>query len=656
MSAIVFLALAASASAVRESANPVAKVVRLLKDMQDQLTSEKKADEELYDKLSCWCKSNGAGKDAAVETATQRVSDLANQIKALSAKASELETSITQLNGEVASNQQALATASEMRAKDHAAFVADDKDMTLSIGSLKHAVVALSKHQNFMQVSVKTTVRRILKATPDELLAQILNPRSRAALGAFVQENGQAQPYESQGGEIVGVLKQMKENFESNLGQAKADEAKAHAEFTALKEAKSDEIAAGEQLAKDKTAQLARAKQDHAQATEDREDTSSALAADQAFLVDMKQRCASADADWVERSKSSALEIQAVGEAIAVLTADDARDNFGKTLGFLQLSSKRRHVSKGQLAREQASRLLLNQARKTGNLALAQIAAHVHSDAFAKVEEALTGMITDLTKENADEVKHKDYCRKEFHQNDMEQLKAKRSVKELDTALDNFASKIDTLQDEISALKAELAQMQVDTQRANENRVQGNQEFQKTIADQRATQAILKKALDRLGKFYNDQFLQLSAKSKAQQEPMPQGFGEYKANSGAGSVMTMLGNIIQDAKDMEQEATKSEQDAQDAYEEFLKTSDASTKAAQRSVTNKAENTAKAESAKVSAEADKADAEADLESLARYAAELHSTCDFVLQNFDARQASRATEMESLNSALQSIKGA
>lgn len=655
----LFLVFIASVSASRSATggSPVAKVVRLLRDMQDQLNAELKADEAQYDKLQCWCKSNGGGKQTAVEVATQRLSDLDSSIKAMSAKASELDQSISQLNEEYASNREALDTATEMRNKDKAQFVADDKDMTLSIGSLKNAVTVLSKNIGFLQapesfLSVKTTVRRMLKTTPDEILAQILNPDARDTLGAFVQ-GGVRDP---QGGEIMGILKQMHENFKTNLDEATADEAKAADEFASLKDAKTDELAAGEQLVKEKTAQLAKTKQDLAQAKEDQEDTSNALSADQEFLVDLKKRCASADQDWEERSKTRALEIAAVGEAIGVLTEDDARDNLGKTLSFLQLASKRRVVSKGQLAREQASRLLLNQARKSGNTALARVAVHVRNDAFAKVREAVSKQIEDLDNENADELKHKDYCKAEFHKNDMDQIKAKRSIKDLTTSVNELESSIKSLADDISSLRAELAQMQIDMQRANQNRVAENHEFQTTIADQRATQAILKKALDRLTGFYKQQFLQMSATKQEPGAPvdaMPQGFGEYKANSGAGAVMTMIGSIIQDAKDMEKEATQSEQDAQEGYEEFLKTSDASTREAQRSLTNKAENKSKAESAKITAEADKKDAEADLEGLAQYEAELHSSCDFVLQNFEARQETRAAEMDALKSALQAI---
>merc|ERR1719171_229428 len=125
------------------------------------------------------------------------------------------------------------------------------------------------------------------------------------------------------------------------------------------------EIAAGEAMAKEKTALLGKTKVQLAEAKEDLEDTTSAMEADQAFLVDLKERCSVSDKEWEERSKTRSLEIAAVGETIKILTDEDAHDLFSSTLGFLQLSSTRRAVSRDTLAREQASRVLLRSAQKS---------------------------------------------------------------------------------------------------------------------------------------------------------------------------------------------------------------------------------------------------------------------------------------------------
>merc|ERR1719506_1069458 len=523
----------------------------------------------MYDKLSCWCKVNGEGKGTAVEIAEGKIADLDSRIKALTAKSSELDESIKKVEAEVAANMQALESATSMRDKGLTKFRDDEKDMIVSITNLKNALVVLEKNldTSFLQMSsdVKTRVRDVMSSSKaDDILQQILNPSQRDTVTAFMQ--GQVTAGSPQGGEIMGILKQMKTEFDSNLADMQATEKKDVAEFAALKDAKPSEIAAGEEMAKEKTALLGKTKVQLAEVKEDLEDTTSAMEADQAFLVDLKERCSVSDKEWEERSKTRALEIAAVGETIKILTDEDAHDLFASTMSFLQLSSMRRTVSRADLKREQASRFLLRQGTKSGRRALVQLAASVRLDAFKKVEEEITGMIADIKAESDEEVHLQEKCKKEFHKNDMEVMEIDETIKDLTTKINDLTSTIDTLEKEIAALKAEIQETTIEVQRSNELRVKQNKEFQSAVADQRATQAILKKALDRLGDFYAEQFVQLKAKHRHMKQepgaaapPPPQGFSEYKSNSGSGSVMTMIEGIITDAKNMEAESIKDEQ-------------------------------------------------------------------------------------------------
>jgi len=671
LAALLLLPVFSLRSAGSKENSPVTKVIKLLTDMQSQLQADKKADEEMYDKLSCWCKVNGDGKDTAVEIAGTKTSDLNSRIKALTAKSSELDGSIKTQESEVAANKEALATATTMREEAMAKFRDEEKDMILSIDSLKNALVVLEKtlgltqsRQSFLQSSSFTAVRAhvrevVQKSKTDDILSEILNPSARDVLSAFLQ--GKISAGSAQGGEIMGVLKQMKTEFESNLKDMQGEESTSVTEFGSLKEAKTSEISAGEKMIKQKTALLGKTKVQLAEAKEDLEDTTGAMEADQAFLVDLKDRCSVSAKEWEERSKTRSMEIAAVGETIKILTDDDAHDLFGDQLSFLQLSSTRRTVSKEDLTREQASHMLLVQAKKFGRKALVQLSASVRLDAFKKVEEEINGMIADIETESKDEVALKAMCTEKFHENEMEIMATEDTIKDLTTKINDFASAIDTLTKEIDALKAEILETTIELQRSSELRVKANKEFQSAVADQRAMQAILKKALERLSKFYDAQFMQLKATHRVSKQepgaaapPPPPGFSEYKSSSGAGGVMTMLEGIITEAKELETETIKGEQEAQSGYESFTAESYAAIEAAQRSVTNKLEEKATTEVAKTAAEGDKADADSTAEDLAKTKADLHLTCDFVMENFEAREAARTGEIEGLQNTMASLK--
>merc|ERR1719261_2305357 len=131
--------------------------------------------------------------------------------------------------------------------------------------------------------------------------------------------------------------------------------------------------------------------------------------------------------------------------------------------------------------------------------------------------------------------------------------------------------------------------LQVNLKRGGEDREKQNSEFQGTVADQRATQKLLGKALEVLEGFYGKKamLMQLSADSEQPAgPPPPAGFKPMKKNAAAGGVTGMLKQIISDAEAMEKEALKSENDAMKAYEDFVKETNASIETKSEDIVNK----------------------------------------------------------------------
>merc|ERR1740130_169092 len=122
---------------------------------------------------------------------------------------------------------------------------------------------------------------------------------------AFLQQPAGFQSYAPASGQIFGILKQMKETFESNLSESQKDEKTAAADYESLKAAKTKEINAAKAMVESKTQDLAQAQEDLAATKQNKKDTEAALKADTKFLMDLKERCANADAEFDERSKNS---------------------------------------------------------------------------------------------------------------------------------------------------------------------------------------------------------------------------------------------------------------------------------------------------------------------------------------------------------------
>merc|ERR1719408_786317 len=306
--------------------------------------------------------------------------------------------------------------------------------------------------------------------------------------------------------------------------------------------------------------------------------------------------------------------------------------------------------------REKAEKILLKAAKKSGEAKIAKLANLVQLDNFEKVTDDINGMIADLKKEKEEDVKMKDFCIEALHKNEVAIEMKARDIEQLDAKIAELTAAIDELAKAIAALQAEVAEMQVQLKRAGEDRELENQDFQGVVSDQRETQKLLEAALAKLKGFYDKAFMQTSAvAAQPAGPPPPPGFKKYEKSSGAGGVMGMLEQIIGETKTMEADAVKAETDAQKAYESFVKDANASMEEKVRDITNKSEEKATAEADKVSEEEALATALNELQELMNENADLHKSCDFTLDNFDARQAALDQEMDGLREAKSVLAG-
>merc|ERR1719453_2206760 len=326
----------------------------------------------------------------------------------------------------------------------------------------------------------------------------------------------------------------MKETFETNLASSQKEEGESQKAYEDLKAAKEEEKAGQDQIDA-KTQELADTDEKNAKAKEDVVDTKESLSADEEFLMMLKEKCSMTDNEWEERQKTRSLEIEAVSKALAFLTSDDAHDLFTRTFNpaLLQVGA----VSE---RRGQAAAVLSAVAHKLGSPRLATLAVKVRLDAFTRVKKAIDDMIAQLLQEKADEIKHKDFCVDEFNKNQLETERKEREKADLIAKIDDLTMTIEKLTKAIDTLKAEIAEMQVQLKRAGEDREKQNKEFQATVADQRETQMLLKKALSILGDFYNkEKAAMMQTRQEPAGPPPPAGFEAYKKNAASGGVMQM---------------------------------------------------------------------------------------------------------------------
>merc|ERR1719152_471784 len=482
--------------------------------------------------------------------------------------------------------------------------------------------------------------------------AEMFTPAQKRAVGSFLQTATDAPA----SGEIFGILKQMKESFETNLANSQKEEMQSQKDYEDLKAAKDEEIAAGQSLSDTKTGELATTDEKNAQSKENLEDTRETLAADTKFLANLKETCANMDSEYEERTKTRQLEIQAVSKALAFLSSDEAHDLFTRTFNPALVQTQSAALSK---RRNAISKVLAQAAKKFADPQLSTLAVRARLDAFTKVKKSIQDMVDKLIKEKEDEIKHKDFCIEEINNNERDTEMKERDRDDLVAKIEDLAMTIDTLAKEIETLKAEVAELQVQMKRAGEDREKANKEFQVTVADQRATQKLLAAALNIL-KGFDEKAALVQTHAHEQKQPAgpppPPGFKSYEKNAASGGVMGMMQSIINDAKAMEAEAIRAEEDSQKTYEDFVKETNTSVDEKTKSITNKSDSKARAEGDKVEAESEMDSVLGELEQLANENADLHKSCDFTLKNFELRQTARDDEIEALKQALAMFSGA
>merc|ERR1719321_2162960 len=138
-----------------------------------------------------------------------------------------------------------------------------------------------------------------------------MNAADRDILASFLsQGNG----YAPQSGEIVGILKTLKDEMEKDLSDATAEENSAIASFDSLVASKKKEIQALTKQIESKTMRIGELGVKIAQMENDLEDTQEALAEDKKFYADLDGNCKRKEQEWAAYKEMQAKEAIALAD------------------------------------------------------------------------------------------------------------------------------------------------------------------------------------------------------------------------------------------------------------------------------------------------------------------------------------------------------
>merc|ERR1719487_1322732 len=175
--------------------------------------------------------------------------------------------------------------------------------------------------------------RRALSAVKK---SQAVDDYEKNQVEAFLQGKNPFGDYSAASGEIMGILKAMRDEMDKDLNGAVAAEDEAAAGFEELAAAKKSEIAAASSAIESKTVRSGELAVATTTMADDIEDTTAEMKETQAFVANLAEQCATKKKEWAERQKMRSEEVSAISEAIKILNDDDALDLFKKTLSLAQ--------------------------------------------------------------------------------------------------------------------------------------------------------------------------------------------------------------------------------------------------------------------------------------------------------------------------------
>merc|ERR1719261_1246124 len=289
-----------------EGDRTMTKVVKLLQEMLETSQADGRADTEIFAKYKCYCDSNTAKKTASIAALTSQISTLEGKIEMLQASSGKLSTEVTALNQAMSDNQAAQDQATELRDKAKASFEAEEADSEAAITQMDNALDTLSAigaDQTAGLMAVRAHQGKFLggeshgKTLSEEQMKALkaasvfLSPSQRKTITGFIQAPFTGE-YSSQSGEIVGILKNMRDTFKADLATARGAETKSVRSHDAYIETMTVEKNTQSDAHASKQDQLGANDGDLGSATEELETATTTKGEDEEFLATLTKQCA----------------------------------------------------------------------------------------------------------------------------------------------------------------------------------------------------------------------------------------------------------------------------------------------------------------------------------------------------------------------------
>ena len=521
---------------VHADVTPVEKVINMVEELQAKVSAEGKAEATTYDAFGCFCKSKTDEKTKAISEEEQTVSDLASEIKKLSAKRDQLDQDIQDLTEEIADHEHFLATAEGIRKQERAVFEASDLDLEKSVHQLQAAVDKLKAGAGFLQGA---SGAKMLAAVKDQVQTALDMADSlgmvdgNSGLPALLQQPISEVPvadYTFHATSIIETVEELLKAFRDKKVELETIEAKAQSDYERNMQSKAAQLKAAQEDLDAKNKKRTVTTEGIASAQADMTSTNAVLNDDRTYLKDLTTKCELKAKQWDQRSSMRAAELTAITQALTVLKGQVASQagKVGEGGRFLQEEEDDEDVSFVQTAvvskaalrlvkkavdappsadlaiRTKLKEIFGNVAKKFKSPMLVALTAAVGEDPFVKIKGMIQDMIEKLLEEEADEANHKGYCDEEISKTVKDRDYRLEEINALQASLEELNAR----EEKLSLTKGELeeAVKTLQSDYANQTKARGEEKAENEVTVEEAEDGVhaIKQALEILSHFYGE--------------------------------------------------------------------------------------------------------------------------------------------------------
>jgi len=546
--------------------NPINKVVKLLKKLAHEVTTEGKKEAADYDKFACYCKEQADDTLYAVTKSKKLIAALDAQISKLDADIQELHGAqedgaagaIFDLTTKIDLKTTNIQTAVDARKAANDAYILAATELADAITAIEGAIASIKGKKagvkdGKMQLLQDKLLEVLTTRTPTETqlsLVQALGAEEGTPQGA-----GNAHAYNYKSGGILGTLDNLLKEFKAKKKVANMEEKDSLFAFESKKLALENERKFAQEDKVEKQKLLANLQGTRTKATGDRTTERADKASDDSYMTALTADCEAKAEAWDTRSKTRSDELTAISQALEQLTKKGGvSDNYGSSALTMLQVGRHNNAEASEAVISKAMALISTQGNALNSAILKGLAVQMSlSKGFGAVQKLLDDLIKKLQAEATAENGRKGQC-----DIDMGLAVDKRDTNKLksEDASATIAMKtaaIKALRDQIGDLQASISKLTKAKLEATELRVGEKADNEKTIADATAGKAAVDAAITSLKAFYDGAFVQVGAPgdnragvSVGDGDGSKANFKTYEKNSAGTGVIGILEVILND--------------------------------------------------------------------------------------------------------------